>query len=134
MAKLSGYRKLIKWIRIGDDFKKTSTETRAESVIMADGENLEEKLSDYNPAYAETAGSAESANTANTASEADYAKTAGSANSVAWGNVSGKPSAYTPESHTHDDRYFTESEINSKLANYSTAKFSYSNGTLTITN
>lgn len=122
MAKLSGYRKLIKWIRIGDDFKKTSTETRAESVIMADGVTLEDKLSTYDPTYSETA------NTAN------YATTAGTANSVSWGNVSDKPSTYSPSSHNHDDRYFTESEINSKLADYSTAKFSYSDGTLTITN
>ena len=39
----------------------------------------------------------------------------GSAGSVAWGNVSGKPSSYTPSSHTHDDRYYTEAEINTKL-------------------
>lgn len=44
-----------------------------------------------------------------------YASSAGSANSVLWGNVSGKPSTYAPSSHTHDDRYYTESEINTKL-------------------
>nr|DAW77238.1 MAG TPA: hypothetical protein [Caudoviricetes sp.] len=44
-----------------------------------------------------------------------YASSAGSANSVAWGNVSGKPSTYAPSSHTHDDRYYTESEMNTKL-------------------
>ena len=32
---------------------------------------------------------------------ATYATSAGSANSIAWGNVSGKPSTYTPSSHTH---------------------------------
>ena len=32
----------------------------------------------------------------------NYASTAGSANSVAWGNVSGKPSSFTPSSHTHN--------------------------------
>ena len=118
MAKLSGYRKLVKWIRIGDDFKKVSTETRAESVIMADGENLEDKLSSYKPASSGTA---------------DYATTAGTANSVAWENVSNKPDTYTPASHNHDDKYYTETEIDNKLKNYSTAKFSFSNGTLTIT-
>lgn len=35
--------------------------------------------------------------------------------SYSWGEISGKPSTYTPSSHTHDDRYYTESEINSKL-------------------
>lgn len=44
-----------------------------------------------------------------------HANTAGSANAVAWGNVSGKPSTYAPSSHTHDDRYYTESEMNTKL-------------------
>lgn len=51
----------------------------------------------------------------------NYANSAGSATSagsVAWGNVSGKPSTFTPASHTHDDRYYTESEVNTKLANY----------------
>ena len=33
-----------------------------------------------------------------------------------WSEVDGKPSSFTPASHTHDDRYFTESEINTKLA------------------
>lgn len=45
----------------------------------------------------------------------NYAKSAGSANSVSWGNVSGKPSTFSPSSHIHDDRYYTESEINTKL-------------------
>lgn len=44
-----------------------------------------------------------------------YASSAGSANSVLWGNVSGKPPTYAPSSHTHDDRYYTESEMNTKL-------------------
>lgn len=36
-------------------------------------------------------------------------------NSVSWSDVNEKPSTYTPSSHTHDDRYYTESEINTKL-------------------
>ena len=50
-------------------------------------------------------------------SEAGYeVYTAGSASSVPWSGVTGKPSSYTPSAHTHDDRYYTESEINTKLA------------------
>ena len=49
--------------------------------------------------------------------ETDYATSAGSASSVAWDNITGKPSTYAPSSHTHDDRYYTESEINTKLNN-----------------
>lgn len=54
-------------------------------------------------------------NTADSAKSVKYATTAGSANAVAWGNISGKPSTYAPSSHTHDDRYYTESEMNTKL-------------------
>ena len=35
--------------------------------------------------------------------------------SYAWSEITGKPSTFTPVSHTHDDRYYTESEMNSKL-------------------
>lgn len=40
-------------------------------------------------------------NTADSAKSVKYAASAGSANSVAWGNVSGKPSTFPPSSHTH---------------------------------
>lgn len=40
---------------------------------------------------------------------------AGTATSVPWSGVIGKPSTFAPSAHTHDDRYYTESEINSKL-------------------
>lgn len=33
-----------------------------------------------------------------------------------WGDINGKPSTYTPSSHSHDDRYFTEGEINTKFS------------------
>ena len=34
-----------------------------------------------------------------------------------WATITGKPSTYAPTAHTHDDRYFTEAEINSKMNN-----------------
>lgn len=40
---------------------------------------------------------------------------AGTAASVPWSGVTGKPGTYTPSSHTHDDRYYTETEIDTKL-------------------
>lgn len=46
---------------------------------------------------------------------------------LTWGEITGKPTTFTPSSHTHDDRYYTESEINSKLAGY----LPLSGGTLT---
>lgn len=47
--------------------------------------------------------------------KATSAGTADVANSVDWSKVQNKPSSYPPASHTHDDRYYTEGEINSKL-------------------
>ena len=65
----------------------------------------------------------------------NYANSAGSANSVAWGNVSGKPgtfppsahnqgwdtitgkpSSFPPSGHTHDDRYYTGDQIYTMLS------------------
>ena len=40
-------------------------------------------------------------NTADSAKSVNYAASAGSAGYVAWGNVGGKPSTFTPASHTH---------------------------------
>lgn len=36
---------------------------------------------------------------------------ADAADAVPWSGVSSKPSTFPPESHTHDDRYFTETEL-----------------------
>lgn len=36
--------------------------------------------------------------------------------SVAWSAITGIPTTFTPSSHTHDDRYYTESEVNTLLA------------------
>lgn len=50
-------------------------------------------------------------------SEAGYSVyTAGTATSVPWSGITGKPSSYPPASHNHDERYYTETEMNSKLA------------------
>ena len=60
-------------------------------------------------------------------SEAGYEPyTADSATSVPWSGVTGKPSTYTPSSHTHDDRYYTESEMNTKLASKSDTTHTHS--------
>ena len=34
---------------------------------------------------------------------------------VPWDGITGKPSTFTPSAHNHDDRYYTESEIDTKL-------------------
>jgi hypothetical protein len=63
----------------------------------------------------------------NYTTKVDSATSADSAKAVAWDAVSGKPSSFTPSSHTHDDRYYTESEMNAKLSE----KLSLSGGTMT---
>lgn len=50
-----------------------------------------------------------------TVKRATTAGTADSANSVAWGNVKNKPATFPVEAHTHDDRYYTEAEVDGKL-------------------
>ena len=57
-------------------------------------------------------------NTADANKSVKYANSAGTANvsnSVDWSKVQNKPSSYAPTSHNHDSRYYTESEIDSKL-------------------
>lgn len=51
-------------------------------------------------------------NTADSAKSVAFATNAGA---VAWTNVTGKPSTYPAASHTHDDRYYTETEVNNLL-------------------
>lgn len=34
---------------------------------------------------------------------------------VPWDGVTGKPGTFAPSAHTHDDRYYTETEMNTKL-------------------
>ena len=75
----------------------------------------------------------EHAGNADEATHATQADTATSANSVAWNNVSGKPSSYTPSSHTHDDRYYTESEIDTKLSGKSDTSHNHNSTYLGIT-
>lgn len=50
-----------------------------------------------------------------TVKRATTAGTADSANSVAWKNVKDKPTTFPVEAHNHDDRYYTEAEMDGKL-------------------
>lgn len=40
----------------------------------------------------------------------------GSAESVDWSNITNKPATFPPSAHNHDDRYYTESEVDTKLS------------------
>lgn len=50
-----------------------------------------------------------------TVKRATTSGTADSANSVAWENVRDKPTTFPVEAHNHDDRYYTEAEMDGKL-------------------
>lgn len=52
----------------------------------------------------------------NTYSWEKLGELSGSGLSVDWSDITNKPSSFTPSSHTHDDRYYTESEIDTALA------------------
>ena len=47
------------------------------------------------------------------------------ANSAPWSGITGKPTTYPPSTHTHDDRYYTESEIDNKLNGKANTSGSY---------
>ncbi|MFR6150171.1 MAG: hypothetical protein ACLUJ0_11545 [Ruthenibacterium lactatiformans] len=49
-------------------------------------------------------------------SDADGDGVVDKAAAVPWDGVTGKPGTFTPSTHTHDDRYYTETEMNTKLA------------------
>ena len=36
-----------------------------------------------------------------------------------WSSITNRPTAFNPSSHTHDDRYYTESEVTGLLKSYS---------------
>lgn len=46
----------------------------------------------------------------------DTSKTYKALDVQTWDNLNGKPSTFPPSTHNHDDRYYTETEINTKLA------------------
>lgn len=46
----------------------------------------------------------------------DTSKTYKALDVQTWDNLSGKPSTFPPSTHNHDDLYYTETEINTKLA------------------
>jgi hypothetical protein len=45
--------------------------------------------------------------------------------SVSWDEIDDKPSTFTPSSHTHDDRYYTETEIGTLFGDYAESAVDY---------
>ena len=82
----------------------------------------------YSGATVKHAGTADSATSA---SSADVATSATTAGAVAWGNVTNKPSSFTPSTHNHDDSYYTETEVDNKLKTKSDSEHNHEATTLT---
>lgn len=49
-----------------------------------------------------------------------------SSHSHSWSEVTGKPSTFAPSTHTHDDRYYTKSQVDSSLAGKASSSHSHS--------
>lgn len=49
-----------------------------------------------------------------------------------WDDITDKPTSFPPSAHTHDDRYYTESEIDQKIAD-AVAGLSFNTGWITVT-
>ena len=91
------------------------------------------EIGDYSPTgHTHTKSQVGLGNVDNTADKDKTVKAATSASSVPWTGITGKPSTYAPSSHTHDDRYYTETEMNSKLAGYLPISGGSMNGTAMI--
>lgn len=48
--------------------------------------------------------------------------------SVSWSSVTGKPTTFPPDAHTHDDRYYTEAEVNTALSGKSDTGHTHAGG------
>lgn len=59
---------------------------------------------------------------------------AASASSVAWGNVSGKPSTFAPSAHNHNDLYYQKSEVDSKLSGKAASSHKHAAADITSVN
>jgi hypothetical protein len=49
----------------------------------------------------------------------------GGGGSIAWADITGKPASFTPSAHTHDDRYYTETEHDAMIELVGTAPNQY---------
>ena len=96
----------------------------AEDTYCNDGETVEKKLADKNTEVEKInkdikdlddkkQDAATAINTGNIGEQS--VKHATNADSVEWTGVKNKPTTYPPSTHNHDDRYYTETEINDKL-------------------
>ena len=96
----------------------------AEDTYCNDGETVEKKLADKNTEVEKInkdikdlddkkQDAATAINTGNIGEQS--VKHATSADSVEWNGVKNKPITYPPSSHNHDDRYYTEGEMDTKI-------------------
>lgn len=111
MSILSGYKKVKNYIETGSGKKLLSRWTSSNTVEFNDGKTAQTKV-----------GAIKGITTSTSATETGYAAdatTVAALNQSLSFKVNTTDSrlsdARTPKPHTHDDRYYTESEINTKL-------------------
>lgn len=107
------------------DFQKTLKELRELSTINEETKALLEKMTgkelvDYESIDALVGALMRHYN-------GELKKKAQTSHTQDWSTITGKPSTFAPSSHNHDERYYTEGEIDNKLE----TKLNKSGGTIT---
>ena len=96
----------------------TTTDSTTDALSAAQGKVLASKFTTLTKS---SVGLGNVDNTADSEKSVKYATSAGSANAVDWSKVNNKPTAYPPEAHNHDDRYYTQFEVDQKDSTISDA-------------
>lgn len=105
-----------------DEINKKATKTQIGRIKVGNNLTVDEDGTLHgNPGYTHPTGNGNNHIPANGAS-GNFLKwlSSGAAQwvNITWDDIGSKPSSFPPGTHTHDDRYFTESEINEKFKNF----------------
>ena len=105
--------------KIANELDKKASKTELGRVKIVQNLSItEDELLNGNPAYTHPTGNRYSHLPINGAT-GQFIKYASKGNGqwsqITWNDVTGKPSSFIPNAHTHDDRYYTENEVNKLL-------------------
>lgn len=105
-----------------DEINKKATKTQIGRIKVGNNLTVDEDGTLHgNPGYTHPTGNGNSHIPANGVS-GNFLKwlSSGAAQwvNITWDDIGSKPSSFPPGTHTHDDRYYTESEIDTKFKNF----------------
>ena len=105
-----------------DEINKKATKTQIGRIKVGNNLTVDEDGTLHgNPGYTHPTGNGNNHIPANGAS-GNFLKwlSSGAAQwvNITWDDIGSKPSSFPPGTHTHDDRYYTESEIDTKFKNF----------------